>query len=148
MTRINFNLRPSPVLAEHRRLFKISQILLILELSSRGGKSSLPRLQLFNWALKSKIRKDCLVKSAINGVLDVQAWGFDPAVAIALRFAIAESLVGNISTGYQISDIGKVFVREVMEHQNLLSDEKELLKQVGKNITEAMVDLISREWKL
>lgn len=84
----------------------------------------------------------------MNGVLDVQAWGFDPAVAIALRFAIAESLVGNISTGYQISDIGKVFVREVMEHQNLLSDEKELLKQVGKNITEAMVDLISREWKL
>src|SRR3546814_3539930 len=50
---LRFERRPSPVLAEHRPMYKIGQVLLILFLASRGGRSSLPRLQLFNWAMKS-----------------------------------------------------------------------------------------------
>lgn len=62
--RLRFVRRPSPVLVEHRPLYKITQLLLVLQMSSRGGKSTLPRLHLFNWALKSTDRIQKLVDAA------------------------------------------------------------------------------------
>ena len=102
--RLRFVRRPSPVLVEHRPLYKITQLLLVLHMSSRGGKSTLPRLHLFNWALKSTDRIQKLLDAAKAKVLHMTAWGFDPALAIAIRFAVAESLVEATSTGYQLTE--------------------------------------------
>lgn len=148
MSKLEFNVRPAPVLPEHRRIYKISQILLILELSSWGGKSTLPRLQLFNWALKSRDRQERLVTAAKIKSLNVQAWGFDPALSIALRFAVAETLVHSVSTGYQITDFGKLFVEDIEKDPDLLSQEKEALKRIGKGITETMVNAVAKGWKV
>lgn len=147
MSKLEFNVRPAPVLPEHRRMYKISQILLILELSSRGGKSTLPRLQLFNWALKSRDRQERLVTAAKIQSLNVQAWGFDPALSIALRFAVAETLIHSVPTGYQITDRGKLFVEDIEKDPNLLSQEKEALRRIGKGITETMVDAVAKGWR-
>lgn len=146
MSKLAFNVRPAPVLPEHRRMYKISQILLILELSSRGGKSTLPRLQLFNWALKSRNRQERLATAAKLKSLNVQAWGFDPALAIALRFAVAELLVCGVPTGYQITERGKLFVEGIEKDPELLPQEKDVLRRIGKGVTEGMVDAVANGW--
>ncbi len=145
--RLRFERRPSPVLAEHRPMYKIGQVLLILSLASRGGKSSLPRLQLFNWAMKSTKRQQKLVLAVGEKVLQVPAWGFDPALAIAVRFAIAEGLVAENSTGYEISEAGEFFAREVLKDAELFSRERSFLAAVGKGLTEGMVEATASGWE-
>ena len=147
MSKLEFNVRPAPVLPEHRRMYKISQILLILELSSWGGKSTLPRLQLFNWALKSHDRQERLATAAKVKILNIQAWGFDPALSIALRFAVAEILINSVPTGYQITDRGKLFVMDIEKDPDLLPQEKEMLMRIGKGVTEAMVEAVAKGWR-
>lgn len=144
---LRFVRRPSPVLVEHRPLYKITQLLLVLQIASRGGKSTLPRLHLFNWALKSTDRIQKLVDAAKAKVLNMTAWGFDPALAIALRFAMAENLVDATSTGYQLTEKGRCFITEVLKDAGAFSSERKLLMQIGKGITEAMVEKVARGWE-
>lgn len=145
--RLRFERRPSPVLVEHRPLYKISQILLVLHLSSRGGKSTLPRLHLFNWALKRSDRIQKLLDAAKVKVLQITAWGFDPALAIAIRFAIADNLIQTNSTGYQLSEKGRTFILEVVKDPDSFASERGLLIKIGKDITEAMVDKVAKGWE-
>jgi len=102
---------------------------------------------LFNWALKDDTRQNQLLAAAKNGVLGVAAWGFDPALAIAIRFAIAEGLVDETSTGYGLSDAGKIFTRALIKDPELFNREKRFLEVIGKQITEAMVDSVATEWE-
>ena len=145
--RLRFERRPSPVLAEHRPMYKIGQVLLILSLASRGGKSSLPRLQLFNWAMKSVKRQQQLVLAIGEKVLQVPAWGFDPALAIAVRLAIAEGLVNENSTGYEISVDGEFFVKEILKNTDLFGRERSFLSAVGKGLTEGMIEATASGWE-
>lgn len=145
--RLRFERRPSPVLAEHRPMYKIGQLLLILSLASRGGKSSLPRLQLFNWAMKSVKRQEQLVLAVGEKVLQIPAWGFDPALAIAVRLAIAEGLVAENSTGYEISEAGELFVKTILKNADLFVRERSFLSAVGKGLTEAMVEATASGWE-
>lgn len=144
---LRFIRRPSPVLVEHRPLYKITQLLLVLQLSSRGGKSTLPRLHLFNWALKRTDRIQKLVDAAKAKVLHMTAWGFDPALAIAIRFAVAENLVEAISTGYQLTEKGRTFITEVLRDADAFAPERKLLTQIGKDITEGMVETVAKGWE-
>ncbi|MDR6522196.1 hypothetical protein EJP69_14185 [Variovorax gossypii] len=142
-----FERRPAPVLVEHRPLYKICQLLLVLRLSSRGGKSTLPRLHLFNWALKRTGRMQKLVDAAKAKALHITAWGFDPAVAIAIRYAVAEDLIKTTSTGYQITGKGQALIDEVLEDEATFSQERALLKEIGKEITENMVESVAKGWE-
>lgn len=143
---MRFVRRAAPVFPEHRPLYKIAQILLMLELASRGGKSSLPRLQLLNWALKTAPRRVRLAEAAKKGQLSLAAWGFDPVVAIALRFAEAEKLIKQTATGYQITDLGKSFAQSVCKDRENLESERSFLTSLGKSLTEGMVSEVSDKW--
>lgn len=144
---LRFVRRPSPVLVEHRPLYKITQLLLVLQMSSRGGKSTLPRLHLFNWALKRTDRIQKLVDAAKAKALNMTAWGFDPALAIAIRFAVAEDLVEVSSTGYQLTEKGRTFITEVLKDTSAFASERKLLTQIGKDITEGMVEKVAKGWE-
>lgn len=146
MSRLRFDVKPAPVLPEHRPLYKIAQLVLVLHLASRGGKSSLPRLQLFNWALKRKEHASALVAASSSGRLDIFGWGFDPVVPIALRFAIADRLVVDARTGYALTDSGEAFAKEFSD-EGLLNEEQRILRIVGKKVTEAMVNEVARTWE-
>jgi len=146
MMRLKFTRRPNPVLPEHRPIYKIAQLLLILHYS-RGGKSSLLRLHLLNWIVKSQSRIDSLCKGLESGSLLFLTWGFDPAVAIAIRFALAEKLVSETSTGYKIEPKGKIFVNDFMKDTALLHLERTALSGVGTSVTERMVESIAKDWK-
>lgn len=144
---LRFLRKPSPVLIEHRPLYKISQIVLILHLASRGGRSKVPRLHLFNWASRSSERRQLLTIAAKQKSLKVAAWGFDPALAIAIRYAIAEKLLREVSAGYELTDRGNSLAKDLMASKVLLESEKSFLTAVGKGISEAMVEEIASGWE-
>jgi hypothetical protein len=146
-TTLRFERKPSPVLAEHRPLYKICQVLLVLRVASRAGRSSLPRLHLFNWALKRADRVQKLIEAAESGALRVTAWGFDPALAICLRYAVAEGLVTTVSTGYQLTDTGGALADAVLTRSDLFSRQKPLLNVIGKHVTEGMVEGVAKGWE-
>ncbi len=145
--RLKFNIRPSPVLAEHRPLYKIGQLILILWIASRAGKSSYPRLHLFNWALKNGLRVNRLIDAAKNRSLKVVAWGFDPALALAIKFAEAEGLVTTAGKGVELTDLGETVAKDIMLEIEVLSQDKDALSSIGKGITESMVEEAAKEWQ-
>lgn len=144
---LNFNRRPSPVIPEHRPIYKIGQLVLILYVSSRGGKSRLIRLHLFNWAMKESDRKTQLIRDVERGILSVEAWGFDPALSIAIRFAKGEGLIEDVSDGYRLSDFGSIFAKQLLADEQVFSKEKQFLLSVGKKLTESMVNVASSGWE-
>lgn len=146
--RLKFERRPSPVFAEHRPLYKIGQLLLVFLIASTKQKSTLPRLQLFNWALQSSARKTQLIEDTKNRRLTVTAWGFDPTLAVALRIAISENLIGENSTGYELAEGGKFFIEKIMLDDNSFAPEREFLSAVGKKVTEKMVEEIAKGWEI
>ena len=145
--KMKFIQRPAPVFVEHRPIYKIGQILLILYLSSRGFKSSLTRLQLFNWLIKERVRKDKVILSIKNNKLDVYAWGFDPALTIALRYAIAEKLIDEDVDSFKLTNKGVEYCVRILEDETLFEEEKNFLQVVKKSITEKIVDSATKGWK-
>ena len=145
MTQLKFTRRPNPVLPEHRPIYKIAQVLLILNYS-RAGKSSLLRLHLLNWALKSPQRMQLLQNAVRAGSLSLPTWGFDPALVIAVRYAQAEGLLTQISTGYQLEEKGRRFIKDALKDSTILTDERVTLVEIGRGITEGMVESVAKDW--
>ncbi|MCX8971907.1 hypothetical protein NLN91_22865, partial [Citrobacter portucalensis] len=106
MSRITFKRKPMPIYAGFRPLFKICQILLILDLASRAKSSSLIRLHLFAWILKDDQRKEMLL-NIVKEKLEIPiVWGIEPSVNFALQFAIAEGFIIKSGVSYKLSPKG------------------------------------------
>ena len=146
MTKLSFHRRPMPIFAEYRPMYKMSLILLVLLLSSRSGKSSFIRLHLFNWALKDDKRKDLLLKSSKDKSLDLNIWGFDPSLNIAVQFALAEKLVERDGGSIMMTSLGKEYTKKLFEME-IMKDEASFLVLLGKGITESMVSQASESWR-
>lgn len=146
MAKIKFTRRPSPALAEQRPLYKITQALLIIEICGRGKKCSLIKLHLMNWALKSRGRVSTLEVAANNKKLTIPVWGFDPALAIALQFALEETILVVEGSSLKIADKGNSLLDAVINDETAFPKEKSYLKRIGKRITEEMVTSVSKGW--
>ena len=81
-----------------------------------------------------------------GGTLLLPTWGFDPALAIALRYATAEQLVNQTSNGYQLADKGSEFVAEALKDKEIFSQERLDLATLGKQVTETMVENVVKDW--
>lgn len=146
MSRITFKRKPMPIYAGFRPLFKICQLLLILDLASRGKSSSLIRLHLFVWVLKDEQRKSMLLKTVENKLDIPSVWGVEPSVNFALQFAIAEGLVIKSGTSFKLAPKGMLFVKNSNAYE-LFIEETIFLKKIGSKITEAMVITATNLWK-
>jgi hypothetical protein len=118
----------------------------VLLLSSRGGKSSFLRLHLFNWALKDDKRKSLLLKSSKDKKLDLNIWGFDPSLNIAVQFSLAEKLVERDGSSIIMTSLGKEYTKRLFETK-IMNDEASFLVSLGKEITESMVSKASESWR-
>ena len=145
MSYLAFNLRPSVVLPDHRPLYKITQLLLVLMLASHGKKSSVVRLQLFNWILKDDSRRAKLTQASVTKTLQFPAWGLDPTLDTALAFAKADGLVENTSTGVKLTAHGQGFCTRALK-AGLFEEDEAYLKKIGLAITEKMVGAIVERW--
>jgi hypothetical protein len=145
MSKLTFHRKPMPILAEHRPLYKITQVLLILYLASRGKKSSLIRLHLISWVLKDERRKTILLESVRENKILFGVWGVDPAVNFSLQFAIAEGLIKSNGPSYELTIKGTGFIAKIGEDDFLKKDYK-FLVSLELKVTEAMVQKIVGEW--
>jgi len=146
MSKLTFHRKPMPLMAEHRPIYKITQLLLVLYLSSRGKKSSLIRLHLFSWVLKDEIRKKMLLESANQNQVLFGVWGVDPAVNISLQYAEAEGLISKSGLSYKLTQDGAKYVSEI-DSEMAFKDDYFFLQSIGSKITEGMVENIIREWE-
>lgn len=146
MSKLTFHRKPMPIMAEHRPIYKITQLLLVLYLSSRGKKSSLIRLHLFSWVLKDDIRKKMLLESANQNQILFGVWGVDPAVNISLQYAEAEGLISKSGLSYKLTQDGAKYVSEI-DSEMAFKDDYFFLQLIGSKITEGMVENIIREWE-
>src|SRR5579864_5000444 len=89
-----FKRRPISLAADFRPDWKIATLLLILHLSSHAGKSSLKRLHILNWALRSpKNRAEFEEINPQQRQLLSFQFRFDPGLGGAIRRAVGEKLV-------------------------------------------------------
>ena len=104
------------------------------------------RMHLLNWVLKSSQRIELLRDSIKAGSLALPTWGFDPALVIALRYALAERLLQKITNGYQIEEKGRKFIKDALKDSSIFADERLALAEIARGITEGMVDSVAKDW--
>ncbi|EPO0813378.1 TPA: hypothetical protein ACKRY9_000858 [Proteus mirabilis] len=146
MSMIKFKRKPMPIYASLRPLFKICQILLILDLASRGKCSSLIRLHLFVWVLKDEERKKMLLRSLEEKNNIPSVWGVEPSVNFSLQFALAEGLIFKAGTSFKLSPKGSEFIKTSRSCE-LLSNDSNFLKKIGLRVTEKMIEATTNLWK-
>lgn len=133
-----FTRRPMAIAAELRPDWKMAALLLILHLSSRGGKSSLRRLHILNWALRSaKNRAEFEQVREHKQPLFSFQFRFEPALGRAINLAVAEHLVEWAGENrLQITARGKRWLVDITKDESVMYQEREFLKRIGKDVTE------------
>jgi hypothetical protein len=126
------------IAAELRPDWKIGVVLLILHLSSHGGKSSLRRLHILNWALRSsKNRAEFEQVREHQQPLFSFQFRFEPALGRAINLAVGEKLIEWVGGDrLQITPKGKRWVTEILKDEAVMQEERDFLKRIGKSITE------------
>lgn len=80
------------------------------------------------------------------GSLSLPTWGFDPALAIGLRFAQAEQLLTQVSNGYALTEKGRDFIKNALKDPSIFAAERTALAEIGRGITEGMVEQVAKDW--
>ena len=149
--KLTFNKKPIPIPADYRPMYKIGLIVLIMRLCCRGDKSTLLKLHLLSWALKSKANTYKL-KNYItsNYKTELSVWGIEPALNRALQFAIADNICEIIEgKNYRLTKKGIKFFKMIETENELYDSEKSFLNFIGKNnLTEKRINSISNQWTL
>jgi hypothetical protein len=135
-----FTRRPMAIAAELRPDWKMGALLLILHLSSRGGKSSLRRLHILNWALRSpKNRAEFEQVREHQQPLFSFQFRFEPALGRAINLAVGEKFVEWVGGDrLVITTKGKRWITDITKDESVMYQEREFLKRTGKDITEAI----------
>jgi len=134
-----FTRRPMAIAAELRPDWKMAALLLILQLSSRGGKSSLRRLHILNWALRSpRNRAEFEQVREHQQPLFTFQFRFEPALGRAINLAVGEKFVEWVGENrLQITAKGKRWIADISKDESVMYQEREFLRRIGKDVTEA-----------
>jgi hypothetical protein len=135
-----FKRRPMAIAAELRPDWKMGALLLILHLSSRGGRSSLRRLHILNWALRSsKNRAEFEQVREHQQPLFSFQFRFEPALGRAVNLAVGENYVEWVGGNrLQITPKGQRWVKDIIRDETVMQEEREFLARIGKDITEGI----------
>ena len=147
---LKFTQRPIPIPVDYRPLYKISIIILVLKLCCRDNASTLLKLHLFSWILKSDSNMNVMRNYIVsNYKKEIEFWNIEPALNRALQFAVADGLCEMTSTKkYKLKEKGESFYNSIIESESF-TKEIGFLKFVGKNkITDSRIDEMTKQWKL
>ncbi|MDT0677310.1 hypothetical protein [Autumnicola musiva] len=145
---IIFKRRPVSLSIDYRPVWKLTQLLLVISEGSNKYGCSLLKLHLFSWIFQDRKRK-MKVKEWINNDFDVSLsiWTLSPHVNRAVAFGIGEELIIEEKGKYLITKKGAQLVHKILEEDDLFGDEKKILEEFGKVITESRIDELSKNWK-
>jgi hypothetical protein len=147
--KITFSKKPISIPPEYRPSYTIGLIVLILKICCQNSKSSLLKLHLINWALKSNENKDSLKRFVLSNYTEnSKTWGIEPSLNRALNFAVHEEICSIRNGKYQLLEKGEIFYQKIIEDSEYLNDEIEFLNYLGKRkITDSRIDSIYKKWK-
>lgn len=141
-----FTRRPMPIAAELRPDWKIATLLLILQLSSHAGKSSLKRLHVLNWSIRSpRFRRE--FEGYLKNPLPLFGLSvrFEPAFSRAIDLAVGEGLVAWVGGNrLQITGKGKAWATDILNDESVMRDERDFLLRIGKSVTEEVAGELFR----
>lgn len=145
---ITFTERELPMYVNYRPMYKVSQILMILYYNGYAGKASLLKLHLFSWGLKSydnlNTLKDFVTSNYQN---KLHFFGIESTLNRALNLAYAEKLVDFDRGNYSLLEKGRKFAEVIDKDETLFSNEKQVLKLIGKKIPEKIINELVNRWK-
>lgn len=129
--------RPRPIDAEERILWRLPQLLLAFYFS-RGKRSSLNRIELIMWAIRSR-KALTVLRGALDGSRNPDAVLVrqDRSVEHLVALALGEGLLHrNRSLRFQLTATGSRMVEEILAVQDLLIAEREVVQQLARRVTE------------
>ena len=137
--RFTFRARAAPIHHALRADYRIATLLLMLHHCGRGGRASLVKLHLLNWASRQPGSRRALL-DRLDGKLHFTdlPLKFDPAFNRAVDLARGEGLVErDVSQSITIIPKGEKFVSEIIADSACMVHEKHFFSSVGKRITDA-----------
>lgn len=147
--KITFSKKPISIPPEYRPSYSIALIVLILKNCCQGSKSSLLKLHLINWALKSNENKDSLKKFVLSNYTESsKTWGIEPSLNRALNYSVHEEICSIENGKYLLLEKGEIFFSKIVENPEYLNEEIDFLNFLGKRkITDNRIDSIFKKWK-
>ncbi len=143
-----FRRRPFAIPGDLRPAWRIGLIVLLLKNCCRGGKSSLGRLHVLSWGIRSRqSRRD--LEAATDGELPLASLivRFDPFLDRAVDFAIGENLLTHIGgRAVELTASGRRLATEVESNNSLFEAEKSFIASIRRDVTEQLVDQMFR-WR-
>lgn len=139
-----FRRRPVALPGDLRPTWRIGLLVLLLNQCCRQQRSSLTRLHVLNWAVRSEVNHEDLI-ALIEGRLSPDALivRFDPAFNRAIDFAIGEGLVKRVDgSRIELTDSGKNFAEEISKDSKVYITEKKLAGTIRQKASESLVDNI------
>lgn len=136
-----FESRPEAIPGDFRPLWRIGTLLLILLVASRGGKSSLVRLHVLNWAIRTPQNRQNL-KNVILGKIKTEAVlvRIEPSLNRAVDLAQGEGLVcRDASSHICLTPRGKSTAETICGEPSVFAEERTFLMEIGKKVTEKLV---------
>lgn len=141
---IRFSRRKVPISPELRPMYRISQIVLILYISSTKQTASLLKLQLFNWCLKNEKRYDRLINLKKTNVFPIIR--FDPFLNRALNYGVAMGVFEfNQNTGkFSLTKKGEELAVNILS-ENVFIKEVRFLKDIKKSLSDKYILSLFKE---
>ena len=140
-----FRARPEPIHFTHRADYRIALILLMIQCCARGGKISLIKLHVLNWASRKALSRKALL-DRLAGKRDFRdiPIRFDPSFNRAIDLARGEALIFRDPNTQSIamSPSGQSIATELQADKAFMTSEKMFFTSVGKKLTDAKVNEI------
>jgi hypothetical protein len=136
----DFRRRPSTLPADLRPLWRLATLALILS-NCRQSRSTLQRLHVLNWALRTAEGRDGL-RAVLSGSRSPTsiAVRYEAAFAQAIDFAIGSRLVRRVKgDSLQLTEVGQALAASIMSDPNTMVEEKAFLHEVRTQMTESRI---------
>lgn len=144
---ILFDAKPDAVPYNYRISYKVSLICIMIKLCcGRRGCSLLKMHIILNGISNDKMYKKIIhfIKSKYNRDFIVR---FDPSINRALEYALGDGLIAQqINGSYKLLEKGRMLVEHILQKDDLLINEKKMLKEISVDLTEELIKEISERW--
>lgn len=145
-TEFFFRRRPVAIPGDLRPAWRIGLLVLLLNNCCRSSRTSLARLHVLGWGIRTKENQRKL-KAAIAGNLtpDSLIVRFDPFLNRALDFANGEGLVcRHEGSKIELTLSGKKLAEELAQEETVYTDEKRFIHSIRQGVTEGLVKQMFR----
>ena len=147
-TEFVFSRRPMAISGDLRPAWRIGLIVLLLKNCCRGGKTSLARLHVLSWGIRTR-RSQIDLQAAAGGELPLAAVmvRFDPFLDRAVDFAIGERLLSHHGgRAVELTPSGKQLATDLEAEESLFVAEKRFIASIRRGVTEQLVERMFR-WR-